>query len=72
MAVAMPPLAVLATAGRVPSPLQATVVAVAEETREACRELFVDDYLVGDVGMFNAQTGLLPGGECGYFYVDFV
>lgn len=59
-------------ARRVPSPPRAVEVARAKETREACRELSLDDYLVGDVGMFDAQMGLPPGDEWGYCCVDFV
>jgi hypothetical protein len=71
VAAAMPPSAVPVAAGRVPSMPRAAEVAATEENGEACRELSMDDYLV-DVGMFNAQTGLSPGGECGYCCVDFV
>jgi hypothetical protein len=33
------------------------------ETRQIGHELSVDDYLVGGVTMFDAQTGLLPAGK---------
>jgi hypothetical protein len=33
------------------------------ETRRIGHELSVDDYLVGGVTMFDAQTGLLPAGK---------
>ena len=72
VAAAMPSLAVLVAAERVPLTSWAAEVAAVEENGEAYRELSVDDYLVGDVGMFDAQTGLSPGGECGYCFVDFV
>ena len=63
----MPPAVVLVVAARrVPSPPRADVVAGAKETGEACRDLSVDDHLVGDVGAFDAQTVLLPSGECSY------
>jgi hypothetical protein len=72
VAAAMPPPTVSAAAGKVPSPPRAAEVVAAVETGEAYRELSVDDYLVGDVGMFDAQTGLPPGSEWGYRCVDFV
>jgi hypothetical protein len=72
-AAAMPPPAVPAEATRrVPSPSRADEVAGAKEIGEACRDLSVDDHLVGDVDMFDAQMVLMPSGECSYCYVDFV
>jgi hypothetical protein len=60
--VVMPPPAVFATASRPPSPPR-VVETVMTGTGEAATELSVDDYLVGGVTMFDAQTGLLPSGE---------
>jgi hypothetical protein len=71
-AVMPPPAVPTVTARRVTSPLWVNEVAGVKETGEACRELSMDDYLTEDIGMFNAQTELPPGGECGYCYVDFV
>jgi hypothetical protein len=71
---AMPPLAVPAVAARrVPLPpwADAVVGAMVVDAGEVDRELFMDDYLVEDIGMFDAQTELPPDGECGYCYVYF-
>jgi hypothetical protein len=71
---AMPPLAVPAVAARrVPLPpwADAVVGAMVVDAREVDRELFMDDYLVEDIGMFDAQMELPPDGECGYCYVYF-
>jgi hypothetical protein len=65
-AATMPPLAVPAMAARrVPSPSRVDEVAGVKgaETGEANQELSVDDYLIEDVGMFDAQIGadIRPG-----------
>ena len=39
---------------------------------EASGELYVDDYLIEDVGMFDAQTVLSAGGGCVYCCVCFL
>jgi hypothetical protein len=58
----MPPPVAPAAAARLPSPPCATKTAVSG-TSGATQELSVDDYLVGGVTMFDAQTGLPPTGE---------
>jgi hypothetical protein len=58
----MPPPAILVPSEMVPSPPCVVEVATTE-TRGACQESSVDDYLVGDIAMFDAQTGLPPAGE---------
>jgi hypothetical protein len=60
--VGMPSPAMPASGRRTPSPprIAETVVAGAEGVST---ELSVDDYLVGVVAMFDAQTGLPPAGE---------
>jgi hypothetical protein len=63
--VAMPPPMAPATAVRLPSSTRATETTVSGTSR-AAQELSVDDYLVGGVTMFDAQTGLLPTGELSY------
>jgi hypothetical protein len=71
---AMPPPAVpAAVAKRAPSPSRASEVEGVKgaKTGEVGRELSMDDYLIEDVSMFDAQTGLLPGGECIYCCVSF-
>jgi hypothetical protein len=57
----MPPPAAPTSERRPPSPVHATKTAVAGA--EVSMELSVDDYLVGGVAMFDAQTGLAPAGE---------
>jgi hypothetical protein len=54
-----------AIVARLPSPLCVTETAVSR-TDGASQELSVDDYLVGGVTMFDAQTGLPPTGELDY------
>jgi hypothetical protein len=61
----MPPPAVPFVATRLPSPSRVTETAVSG-TSGASQELSVDDYLVGGVTMFDAQTGLPPVGELSY------
>jgi hypothetical protein len=61
---AMPPPAV----PRPPSPPRVVETAVAGSGGVAMG-LSVDDYLVGRVNMFDAQTGLLPSGELFCFFV---
>ena len=58
----MPPPAVPAAAAKLPSPPRVTETAVSG-TWGTGQELSVDDYLVGGVTMFDAQTGLPPVGE---------
>jgi hypothetical protein len=58
----MPPPAILAPSEMVPSPPRAVEVATIE-TGGAYQELSVEDYLLGDIAMFDAQTGLPPAGE---------
>jgi hypothetical protein len=53
MAAMMPPLAVPGAAKRVPSPPRAAEVAAAK-SGEACQEFSVDDYLIGDIALFDA------------------
>jgi hypothetical protein len=58
----MPPLAAPATAPRTPSPPRDPETVVIG-SGGAAQDLSVDDYLVGGVTMFDAQTGLPPAGE---------
>jgi hypothetical protein len=60
--VAMPPLAAPAAAARPPSPPRMTETTMSG-TSGATQELLVDDYLVGGVTMFDAQTRLPPTDE---------
>jgi hypothetical protein len=59
---AMPPPVAPAVVARLPSPSRVTETTVSGTSR-AAQELSVDDYLVGGVTMFDAQTGLPPAGE---------
>jgi hypothetical protein len=52
---------------RAPSPSRVTDTAMTG-SGGATTELSVDDYLVGDVTMFNVQTGLPPSGELSWFF----
>jgi hypothetical protein len=65
--VVMPPPAAPAAAPRPPSPPCVTEIAVTG-SGGAAPELLVDDYLVGDVTMFDAQTGLPLAGELSWFF----
>jgi hypothetical protein len=68
LATVMHPLVAPMAPERVPSPPRAVEAAVSE-TRGIGQELSVDDYLVGGVTMFDAQTGCrLP--EVGCLFVD--
>jgi hypothetical protein len=60
--VTMTPPAVLAIAMKLPSPPRVTETTVSG-TEGTGQELSMDDYLVGRVAMFDAQTGLPPTGE---------
>jgi hypothetical protein len=64
MGAVMPPPVVPAASERVSSPPRA-VEAVVSETGRTYQELFVDDYLVRGITMFDAQTGLPPASEWG-------
>jgi hypothetical protein len=74
--VVMPlPAAPAAVTRRVPSPVKASKVTGANNAKiggssKASRELFVDDYLIEDVSMFDAHTGLTAGNECVYYCVS--
>jgi hypothetical protein len=57
----MPPPIAPTHEQRLPSPPRAAEAAVAGA--EASMDIFVDDYLVGGVAMFDAHTGLAPAGE---------
>jgi hypothetical protein len=59
---AMPPPASPASARRPPSPTRVAKTALVG-AGGVSTELSVDDYLVGGVAMFDAQTGLTPAGE---------
>jgi hypothetical protein len=70
-----PPAAPAAATRRVLSPVKAGKVTGANSAKiggssEASRELFVDDYLIEDVSMFDAHTGLTAGSECVYYCVS--
>jgi hypothetical protein len=60
----MPPTVAPTASDRVSSSPRAIEAAVSE-TGGTCQELSVDDYLVGGITMFDAQTGLPPAGEWG-------
>jgi hypothetical protein len=62
----MPPPAAPAAGRRPPSPPHIVETAVAG-ARGVSTELSVDDYLVGGVAMFDAQTGLPSAGELNFF-----
>jgi hypothetical protein len=64
----MPPPAAPAAAPRPPSPPRVAETAMTGSGGVAT-ELSVDDYLVGEVTMFDAQTGLLSSGELFWFFV---
>jgi hypothetical protein len=57
----MPPPAAPTHERRPPSPPRTTEASVAGV--EASMDIFVDDYLVGGVAMFDSHTGLAPAGE---------
>jgi hypothetical protein len=57
----MPPSVAPTTERRPPSPPRAAEAMVVGTV--VSMELFVDDYLVGGVAMFDAHTGLAPAGE---------
>ena len=59
---APPPTAALAVATK-PSLSLRIVETMVSETGGKGQELSVDDYLVGGVTMFDAQTGLPPAGK---------
>jgi hypothetical protein len=61
-ATVMPPPVALVAPERVSSPSRAAKVEVSE-TGGTGQDLFVDDYLVGGVTMFDAQMGLLSAGK---------
>jgi hypothetical protein len=63
----MPPPAAPMHERRPPSPPRAAEVAVAGA--EVSMDISVDDYLVGGVAMFDAHTGLGPGGEFLIFFL---
>jgi hypothetical protein len=71
-AAAMMPLPA-AAARRVPSPARADEVMGAKWAKigEASQELSMVDYLIEDVGMFDAHTGLPASDECVYCCVGF-
>jgi hypothetical protein len=64
----MPPPSAPAVAPRPPSPPRVAETTVTGSGGVA-KELSVDDYLVGGVTMFDAQTGLPPSGELFWFFV---
>jgi hypothetical protein len=63
----MPPPAVPVAPTKASSPQHAVETTVSE-TRGTAQELSIDDYLVGGITMFGAQTGLPPAGKCGVCY----
>jgi hypothetical protein len=77
VAVVMPlPAAPTVAARRMPSLLKASELERGRGTEiggagEASRELSMDDYLIEDVSMFNACTGLAASGECIHYCVSF-
>jgi hypothetical protein len=75
-AVAVMPLPTMPTAAarRMPSPTRADEATGVKgaEVGQASRELSVDEYLIEDVDMFNAHTGLSAGDECVYCRVGFL
>jgi hypothetical protein len=66
--VVMAPPVAPAVGQRPPSPPHVAETAVAR-SGGVSTELSVDDYLVGGVAMFDAQTGLPPSGELTCFFV---
>jgi hypothetical protein len=57
----MPPPTAPALERRPPSPPRAAKATVAGT--EVSMDISMDDYLVGEVAMFDAHTGLVPAGE---------